>query len=104
MIRGQTQQQVKRVSDTFIGTCGESKTACQQRFMPAFRSEHDGRIELARLPDGRPAPMHLIIALPREWAARVDADGGVLQLIDGITAGFCRDGAFYTREEAAQAG
>lgn len=101
---GQTQQQVKRASDAYIGTCGESRTAGRSRFVPAFRSEHDGRVELARLPDGRPAPMHLIIALPREWAVRVDAEGGVLQLIDGITAGFCRDGKFYTRDEAARAG
>ena len=72
--------------------------------MPAFRNEADGRVELARLADGRPAPMHLISALPQEWAVRCDGRGNVLELVEDIIAGFLRDGRFYTREEAAAEG
>jgi hypothetical protein len=95
-----TQKQVKSASDPFLGTCGESATAGQHRFIPAFRCETSGRVELARFPNGSIAPMHLIIALPREWASQTDHKGGVVCLKDSITAGFWRDARFFTRAEA----
>lgn len=104
MSRPNNQLAVRTESDAYIGTCGESATARQHKFLPAFRNERDGRVELARLSNGRPAPMHLISALPQEWAVRCDERGNVLELIEEVVAGFFRDDRFYTREEAASAG
>ena len=98
-----TQITLRRESAPYAGTCGDSGTACRNRFQPAFR-DADGRVELARLADGRPAPMHLIATLPAVWANLFDASGNIIQLKAGIVAGFVRDDRFYTREEAAAAG
>ena len=96
------QRAITAESEPYDGTCGESRVACQNRFAPAFCNRADGRVELARLPNGNPAPMHLITALPQAWAARCDAKGHVLALIDSIEAGFVKNGRFYSREEAAR--
>lgn len=104
MSRPYDQLAVKTASAGYVGTCGESATACKHKFLPAFINRDDGRIEVARMPNGQPAPMHLICSLPAEWAARSDARGQVLELKSCIEAGFVRDGRFYTRDEAAQAG
>lgn len=104
MSRPNDQLAVHAESDPYIGSCGESATACKHKFLPAFRNETDGRVELARMSNGNPAAMHLISALPKEWAERCDESGNVLELIEGIVAGFVRDRQFYTREQAAKAG
>lgn len=104
MSRHRNQLAVTRESEPYNGTCGESVVACQHKFLPAFCNREDGRIELARLPNGKPAPMHLIAKLPKVWAARCDGKGNVLELIDSIVAGFVKNGRFYTREEAAAEG
>ena len=101
MSRHRNQHAVTAESQPYNGTCGESVVACQHQFIPAFCNSADGRVELARLPNGKPAPMHLISALPQAWAARCDNDGNVLELIDSIVAGFVKNGRFYTREQAA---
>ncbi len=102
MARHRNQQAVTAESRRYSGTCGESELACQNQFAPAFCNRADGRVELARLPNGNPAPMHLISALPQDWAARCDDKGHVLTLIDSIEAGFVKNGRFYSREEAAR--
>ena len=101
MSRPNDQLAVRTASNEYLGTCGESATAKNVKFLPAFRNPLDGRIERARFPNGQPAPMHLIGGLPQEWAVRCDEDGCVLEIGDDIEAGFVRDGQFYTREEAA---
>lgn len=103
MSRPNDQIAVHSASQAYIGTCGESATARQNSFLPAFRNEADGRVELARMANGKPAPMHLISWLPREWAVTCDEAGKVLELIDDVIAGFVKSGRFFTREEAAQA-
>ncbi len=104
MSRHRNQLAVTQESTPYQGTCGESAVACQHQFVPAFCNRADGRVELARLPNGKPAPMHLIAALPKTWASRCDERGNVLELIDSIVAGFVKNGRFYTREEAAAEG
>ena len=94
---------VRSASQAFRGTCGESLEAVRHRFLPAFIDLKDGRVELARLADGQPAPMHLICHLPLEWAVQCDAQGHVIELKDSIEAGFVRDGRYFSREEAAAA-
>ena len=97
-----TQRSLVEESARFVGSCGDSATATQHHFLPAFCNRADGRVELAKLPNGQNAPMHLICALPEAWASKCDSDGTVVELIDGIVAGFVRNGHFYTREEAAE--
>ena len=103
MSRPLTQESVQRESIEYAGTCGESATAKKSRFLPAFRNDSDGSVELARMPNGQPAAMHLISELPSSWACKLDDQGKVIELIEEIVAGFVRDGRFYTREEAAAA-
>ncbi len=95
------QMAVQAASDRYRGTCGESREAVRQHFLPAFINREDGRVELARLPNGQPAAMHLISHLPVEWALQTDPAGKVVALKASIEAGFVRDGCYYTRSEAA---
>jgi len=85
----------------FEGTAGISKNNRQEGFLPAFRDETTGRVELARTADGAVATMHVITWLPGNWAKSSDSDGGIVELKDGIVCGFVRDGRFYSREEVA---
>jgi hypothetical protein len=87
----------------FAGTCGVSEQARSARFVPAFKDLDTGRVELACLPSGAPAPMHIISRLPDEWVATRNDAGEIIALKASIVAGFVRDDRFYTREEAASA-
>ncbi|MEM7003001.1 MAG: hypothetical protein AAF529_19600 [Pseudomonadota bacterium] len=102
MSRPNDQQAVHAASQDFAGTCGESRIACANQFLPAFIDRDTGRIELSRLASGKPAPIHLVAHLPQAWATICDAQGQVLELKANIEAGFVRDHRYYTREEAAQ--
>lgn len=85
----------------YAGTAGLSQNNQHLHFIPAFREQTTGRVELARFADGRIAPMHLLCALPDEWVVTRDADGQITAVLDTVVAGFVRDQRFYTREEAA---
>ena len=87
----------------FVGTGGVSQENRSGGFRPAFYDRASGRAVLARFADGRPAPMHLLDGLPREWVVARDAGGRVSAVKDTVIAGFLRDGRFYTREQAAAA-
>ena len=87
----------------FAGTKGVSKNNRKLRFRPAFRDDDTGRVEVARFENGKPAPIHLIVGLPQEWAVAFTADGAIQAIKDSIASGFVRDGTFFTREEAAAA-
>ena len=96
-----TYERLREENETYAGTGGVSENNCAKRFLPAFRDELTGRVELARTAEGAQAPMHLLCCLPDEWVTRRDAQGQILALKDSVIAGFVRDGEFYTREEAA---
>ncbi len=96
-------QQLQKQNLQFKNTDGVSANNHTKGFLPAFRDEETGRVELARFRDGSPAPMHLICGLPRDWALEFDETGGVITIKLSVTAGFCRDGRFFTRDEAIQA-
>ena len=98
-----TQRSLRQQNQAFSGTNGVSQNNRSMRFVPAFRDEETGRVELARFEDGRVAPAHLIVGLPRRWAVAFASDGAILALKPSITAGFVRDDVFFTREEAASA-
>ena len=91
-----------RENEEFCGTRGVSENNRDLGFKPAFLNKDTGEVEIARLEDGLPAPMHLITWLPRHWARVVDTRGAVLSLVPSVIAGFTQDGVFYTRAEAAE--
>jgi len=87
----------------FNGTMGVSLKNSNSGFIPAFRDEGTGRVELARFRNGDVAPMHLIAGLPADWATAFDEDGDVSSVKTTIIAGFVRDEEFFTRDEACDA-
>jgi hypothetical protein len=90
-------------NESFSGTMGVSPKNRQSGFLPAFRDEETGRVEMARFRDGSLAPMHLIAGLPADWAIGFDEDGDVAAVKPTITAGFVRKNIFFTREQACTA-
>ena len=72
-------------------------------FKPAFLDTATGIIYLSRFVDGRPAPYHILDGMPDELVLARDRRGAVSQVVGTVVAGFAKDGAFYTREEAAAA-
>ena len=103
MSRPLTAQTLREENLAFAGTNGVSQNNRKQRFLPAFRDDETGRVELARFANGKLAPAHLIVGLPSEWATAWAADGSIMALKDSVTTGFVRDEQFFTREEAAAA-
>lgn len=97
-------QVLQKENRAYADTCGISQNNRILGFVPAFKQLSSGRVELARMQNGSPAPMHMINWLPAEWAASRSVDGTISCLIPGIIAGFVRDGVFYTREQTAGAG
>ncbi len=96
-----TNQRLRVENEAYAGTGGVSQNNHEARFLPAFRDKDTGRVEVARLEDGQPAPMHILSGLPDEWVTGRDEQGCIVAVRDSIIAGFVRDGVFYTREEAA---
>lgn len=103
MSRPMSEHKLYQENLAFAGTTGISANNRDLRFIPAFRDEETGRVEIARFADGKPAPAHLIVGLPVEWAVAFTHDGAILAVKASITAGFVRGSEFYTREEAAAA-
>jgi hypothetical protein len=103
MNRPMSEKTLYRQNLAFAGTNGISPNNRKLRFVPAFRDEDTGRVEIARFENGKPAPAHLIVGLPEEWAVSFTSEGAILAIKPSITAGFVRDSKFFTREEAAAA-
>lgn len=96
---GLTDCALQAENERYAGTAGVSGNNGHLDFLPAFRDSRSGRVELARFADGRPAPIHLLCALPREWATQWDTQGQVSAIQNHIVAGFVRNGEFYTRDQ-----
>ncbi len=89
-------------NSTYAGTGGISCNNRSAGFFPAYQNTQTGEIVISRFADGSPAPVHVLDGLPRSWILTCDETGCVRQALQGIVAGFVRDGAFYTREAAAR--
>lgn len=89
-------------SPTCTGTTEFSERHSQRSFKPAFLDKSTGRIEIARLANGQPAPAHFIDWLPDEWAMSFHRDGTVKSLKQSVVAGFVYDAVFYTRDQAEE--
>ena len=83
------------------GTGGVSAENRQLGFRPAFRDTDTGQTYLSTFADGRPAPFHVLDGLPELLVLARDRHGRISRVLGTIVAGFLRDGAFYTRAEAA---
>ena len=103
MNRPVSEQTLHQQNLAFAGTTGVSENNRRMRFQAAFRDEESGRVEVARFENGKLAPAHLIVGLPREWAVAFTSVGSIVAIKPSIIAGFVRDGVFFTREEAAVA-
>jgi hypothetical protein len=84
----------------YRGSGGVSAENCSAGFRPAFLDSRTGLVYLSQLPDGSPAPVHLLDGLPPELVVQRTAAGRVTAVRDSVVAGFVRDGRFLTRDEA----
>lgn len=84
----------------YRGSGGVSAENRGAGFRPAFLDSRTGLVYLSQLPDGSPAPVHLLDGLPPELVVQRTAAGRVAAVCDSVVAGFVRDGPFLTRDEA----
>jgi hypothetical protein len=103
MDRMMTGENLRKENLAYGGTGGVSSGNRAAGFIPAFCDTATGRVELSRLADGTPAPMHLLGGLPREWVVTRGDGNEVLAVKATVVAGFLHAGEFYTRDQAAQA-
>ncbi|MFW1676683.1 hypothetical protein ACFVYJ_02720 [Pontibacter sp. JAM-7] len=87
----------------YQNTAGISQNNRSSGFIPAFCDTETGRVELSCLTEGIPAPVHLLCGVPDEWVVSRNMQGEVMAIKASVIAGFCRDGVFFTREQAASA-
>ena len=81
---------LRRDNLAFRGTGGVSEENRCMGFSPAFLDSTTGQLYPCRLPDGSPAPCHLLHGVPE-----------ALLVKSSLVSGFIRDDRFYTREQAA---
>jgi len=87
----------------FHGTGSTGPQSRSYGFNPAFLDEKTKTVYLARYPDGRIAPMHISNSLPDKLLAQKNVCGVVVSGTEEVTAGFTKDGLFYTRAQAEKA-
>ncbi len=94
-------RELKRQNHRYAGTGGVSRHSRSQGFSPAFLDTATGTVYMSRFRDGRPAPVHLLEGLPEELVTARTV--GRVVVSARVTAGFVRNGQFYTREQTARA-
>ncbi len=94
---------LRRESAPHDGTAGSSAGNRSQGFRPGFIDTDTGIVYDAQFADGRPAPFHLLDGLPESVVVSRDQRGRVHAVKATIVPGFIRQGAFFTRSEAAAA-
>lgn len=103
MTTPQTSEFIKRDNRKYAKSNGISRNCKALGFLPAFKDSVTGEIYLSRFADGSTAPIHMLDGMPDHWVIERDADDRVLKIRGSITAGFIRDGRYYSREELANA-
>jgi len=86
----------------YSGTGGVSQNNRESGFRPAYRNIRTGQIVVSQFSDGRPAPVHLLDGVPKDWVVARDDRGHVCRVLATIVSGFLHRGRFYTREDAAR--
>ncbi|MCI0400072.1 MAG: hypothetical protein L0Z68_02045 [Gammaproteobacteria bacterium] len=87
----------------YTGRGGISEENRGLGFLPAYLDSATGSIHLSCFRDGRRAPIHLLDGLPEPLVLGREASGKIVALKGSVSAGFVREGRFYTREQAAMA-
>lgn len=88
-------------NNSFAGTGGISFENNSFNFIPAFKDIRTGRVETSKFKNGKNAPFHMLDGLPDEWVLQRCSSGKALKIKQSIISGFIREGAFFTRQEAA---
>lgn len=98
-----SQFELRLENSAYSGTAGVSENNRASGFKPAFRNIRTGEIVVSRFSDGRPAPVHVLDGVPKDWVVKRDDRGHVRRVLATIVSGFLRHGRFYTREDAVRA-
>lgn len=86
----------------FKGTGGVSQENRGCGFVPAFYDSHSCQAVISRFANGKPAPIHVLDGLPKEWVTAPDKSGRAVGVKGSVIAGFMSQGKFYTRAQAAR--
>jgi hypothetical protein len=97
-----TEARLKRENRAFFGTPGVSQGNSGFGFIPAFCDSVTGRVEISRLENGLPAPVHMFEGLPENWVVERDASSKPIAIKQSVVSGFVREGCFFTRSQAAE--
>ena len=98
-----SQQVLQRENERYLDTGGRSQENRAVGFRPAFMDAETARVYPSRFSNGMLAPVHVLDGLPEEVVLARSSSGRVQKVKPSVVSGFLRDGAFYTREEAARA-
>lgn len=89
-------------NSVYRDTGGVSQNNRESGFRPAYRNIRTGQTVVSRFSDGRPAPVHVLDGVPKDWVVARDDQGNVRRVLATIVSGFLHHGRFYTREDAAR--
>lgn len=92
---------IRSENTAFAGTGGVSQNNRSLGFQPGFIDTETGVIDISRFAGGRPAPVHMLDGVPREWVTRRNETGQVAAVKGSVVSGFIHDGRFFTRQQAA---
>ena len=98
-----SQFELRLENSAYSGTAGVSENNRAAGFQPAYRNIRTGETVVSRFSDGRPAPVHVLDGVPKDWVVKRDDRGHVHRVLATIVSGFLCRGRFYTREEAVHA-
>ncbi len=101
MTQGLSSKALRQENLAYIGTGARSQENRSLGFVPAFHDCISHKTAIARFSNGKPAPLHILDGLPKDWIVRQDRSGKVTAIKSSIVSGFARAGVFYTREQAA---
>lgn len=101
MTQGLSSKALRQENLAYIGTGARSQENRSVGFVPAFHDCVSHKTAIACFSNGKPAPVHILDGLPKDWIVRQDRSGKVTAVKSSIVSGFARAGVFYTREQAA---
>ena len=97
-----TSRGLRQQSRVYHGSGGSSSGNTDAGFEPVFLDRATGRVYRSTFADGSPAPIHVLDGLPEEIIVRRSRGGKVTAVHGSVVAGFTRNGAFFTRQQAAE--
>ena len=98
-----TCEALQQESERFRETAGSSECNQHLGFMPAFIDSATGVVYLSRFDSGQLAPCHILDGLPAHLITERNENGKPLAALGTISAGFFKNGYYYTRDAAQKA-